>query len=520
MSIVIKEGTLGSNDYEYTWNGFIASGNLAPVWGKDTKVFMDKSYGDEGNRRFDKSTQADLRNIYNNYSNYTYKLYKFAFFNLKCPNPGDSRLGLYANVSGKIQQISLIDFSDTWMLRVSKEFTYYSEGVLSHIPTDNSYISPDVISAPNYFEAYSDSPYSFYNTTGYNEMIEYLAGDSPTPGSNDPFKPGGTSGSGGGSGTFDRNNDNVNLPDLPTLSAIDSGFITVYSPTLSQLKTLASYMWSTNFTDIINKLFADPMDTILGLNILPISIPTTSSTVKVGNVDTQVVMNKASSQYFKVDCGTLTLNEYWGSYLDYSPYTKVELFLPFIGTVPIDTDTVMGKSINIVYHIDIVSGACVAYILVNGICLYNFTGNCSSSVPVTSQSFDSTVSAALNVAGLATSGAALIATGGMTAPLAASSIASSANTIANSKPSIAKSGSCAGSAGMLSVMYPYLIVEYPNQCLPSNQNIYSGYPSYVTAKISTLSGYTEIEKCHLENMTCTEEELNEIYELLESGVIL
>lgn len=514
MGITIKEGTLGSNDYEYTWNGLIGHN-------EDSKVFMDKSYGATGDRRFDKATQSDLANIYNSNSNYTYRLYKFAFMNIKCPNPGDSRLYLYANIAGKIQIISLFDYSDTWMYYVKESSIGFYTGLpYSHIPTDNISISSVIKSSANYFECESNSPYNISNTLGYQNMVKYLAGTAPSHGSNDPYKPGGSSGSGGGTGSFDRDNDDVSIPNLPTLSAVDSGFITVYSPTLDQLKALASYMWSTNFTDIINKLFADPMDTILGLNVLPISIPTTSSTVKVGNVDTQVVMNKASSQYFKVNCGSLTLNEYWGSYLDYSPYTKVDLFLPFIGTVPLDTDAVMGKNINVTYHIDIVSGACVAYILVNGVCLYNFTGNCASSVPVTSQSFDSTVSAALNVAGLATSGAALIATGGMTAPLAASSIVSSANTIANSKPSIAKSGSCTGSAGMLSVMYPYLIVEYPNQCLPSNQNVYSGYPSYVTAEIGTLTGYTEIEKCHLENMTCTDSELNEIYELLESGVIL
>ena len=39
-------------------------------------------------------------------------------------------------------------------------------------------------------------------------------------------------------------------------------------------------------------------------------------------------------------------------------------------------------------------------------------------------------------------------------------------------------------------------------------------------KLKDLSGYTEVESIHLENVPAMEEELNEIERLLKSGVIL
>ena len=105
----------------------------------------------------------------------------------------------------------------------------------------------------------------------------------------------------------------------------------------------------------------------------------------------------------------------------------------------------------------------------------------------------------------------------MSAPMAIGQIASTAvNTM---KPSIEKSGSMGGTGGMLGVQKPYLIISRPRQALPSNQNTFSGYPSFITEKLGDLSGYTEIDSIHLENVPATEPELSEIESLLKGGVI-
>lgn len=338
----------------------------------------------------------------------------------------------------------------------------------------------------------------------------------------DPYNPGGESGEGGGSGTFDNTSEDIGIPDLPSISAASSGFVTLFNPTSSELQNLAGYMWSTFDVDAFKRMFADPMDCILGLSIVPCNVSTSGAIpVKVGNISTGISMHRAASQYVTVNCGSLRINEYWGGYLDYSPYTKAEIYLPFIGTHPIDIDEIMDKSVQVVYHIDILTGSCIAYIKSGGSVLYQFIGQCSSTIPITSNNFGQIVSGALTIAG---SIGAMVATGGLSAPLsagiAAGALSTSASTVMNMKPDIEKSGSLSGSGGLLGVQKPYIIIKRPRQCKPANQNKYTGYPSYITKTLGDVTGFTVIEEIFLDNIPATDSEKDEIMALLKEGVVL
>ena len=333
----------------------------------------------------------------------------------------------------------------------------------------------------------------------------------------DPYSPDGDSDTGGGTGDFDGTGDNVDIPGLPTLSATDASFITLFNPSTAQLKSLASYMWSSGFDlATFKKLFADPMDCILGLSIVPVAVPKGStSEVSVGNISTGVSMTKAAAQYVKVDCGTLNVNEYWGAYLDYDPYTKAEIYLPYIGTHALAVDDIMGKAVHVVYHVDILSGACAAYVKCGSSVLYTFIGQCSSSIPITGNDWTNVINGVLTAASAIGS---MVATGGASAPLAVPALASTA--VNGMKPTVEKSGSMSGTGGMLGIQTPYLILTRPRQAVPAKQNEFMGYPSFITRKLSKVSGYTEIESVHLENISATEQELSEIEGLLKGGVIL
>lgn len=339
-----------------------------------------------------------------------------------------------------------------------------------------------------------------------------ISDDPYTPGGETPQTPGGT----GGTGDFDGSSTDIGIPDAPSISAASTGFISLFNPSLSQLNDLASFMWSDLFDiDTFKKLFADPMQTILGLSVVPGPIPSAgASEVKVGNISTGVTMNKAAQQYITIDCGSLNVNEYWGAYLDYDPYTKCEIYLPYIGTHAIAADDIMGKTVQVVYRIDILSGACMAYIKCGGSVLYQFAGQCAASIPITGNDWTNVINGTLSVAA---SIGSMVATGGATAPLAASALANTA--VNQMKPSVEKSGSLSGAAGIMGIQQPYLIVTRPRQALPHRQNTYTGYPSLYSVNLSELTGYTEIEKIHLEGIPATEKELTEIDTLLKGGVI-
>lgn len=346
-----------------------------------------------------------------------------------------------------------------------------------------------------------------------------------TPSSGDPYNQGGTTDQGGGEGDFDNTGDDIDVPDPPTISAVDARFISLYTPTLAELQSLASYMWGGLF-DISTwkKIFADPMQAILGLSIVPVAVPTAGQqAVTVGNISTGISMTKASTQYVQVDCGILNVVEYWGAYLDYSPYTKLEIYLPYIGTKTLNIDDVMGRSIQCVYNIDVLTGACTAILKCGDSVLYQFAGSCSTQVPITNSDYSNAVSGVLGVAASAAALAVTAATGAgalATAYGAGQLLGAAGNAVMQSKPDISKSGGMASAAGMLGVQTPYLILTRPRQALPEDQSNFTGYPSYITSTLGDLTGFTTVESVHLEGISCTSAELAEIESLLVSGVIL
>ena len=365
----------------------------------------------------------------------------------------------------------------------------------------------------------NNNRFGFYtNVQLPSYFTEIFSGSKPFKPTNDPYAPGDITDKDGGNGDFDATSDPVDIPPLPTISATDTGFLTLFNPSLSNIRDLAAYMWANPLFDVnaYKKILANPMDAILGLSIVPCAIPATSSkNVTVGNIPTGVSMPVCDSQYLSIDCGSINVNEYWGAYLDYSPYTKAELYLPYCGIHPIDIDDIMGKAVNVVYHVDILTGACAAYVKCGDSVLYSYIGQCASSIPVSGSDWTNMINGIINAS---TAIGSMAATGGLTAPMAASTIATTAvNTI---KPSIERSGSLSGTGGIMGNQVPYLILTRPKQAMPELQNHFIGYPSFITSYLGDLTGYTEVESVHLEEIPATESELREIETLLKGGVLL
>lgn len=414
-----------------------------------------------------------------------------------------SKYGLF------IDNISTVDGSTTMQQAISQYPDKAWYGVLNTSKLADGGFADFIVYMPNGYLGGLAGPALTDET-----ILEYFPKSlKETPG---VYEEGGTSTEDGGDGDFDNTSVPIEIPPLPTISAASTGFISLFNPSLSQLNELASYLWSDLFEiDGWKKLFANPMDSILGLSILPVTIPSGGSReVKVGNIGTGISLTVASTQFVEVDCGSINVNEYWGAYLDYEPYTQAQIFLPYIGTRPISVDDIMGKTVRVVYHVDILTGACCCFVKCGESVLYTYNGQCSIPIPVNSANYTSVVNGVISIAA---SVGSLVATGGASAPTAIPSIANSA--VNQMKPQIEKSGSISGSAGVLNMQIPYLILIRPRQALPSKQNEFIGYPSLITVQLTELTGYTEVQSIHLENIPATQEELAEIQSLLEGGVI-
>lgn len=326
----------------------------------------------------------------------------------------------------------------------------------------------------------------------------------------------GSSEPGGGDGG-NIEDDEIDFTPPGASSVVSSGFVTLFVPSQYQLNQLASYMWSSAFDiDSVRKLFANPMDCILGLSVFPFRIGMSGTKeVKVGSVGTGIQMDYTLTQYWPVDCGIVTVPEQWGAYMDYSPYTKINIYLPYIGFRPISADDVMGKTLHLRYLVDIFSGACTAELKCGSSVLYSWSGNCAQQIPITGQSWQGAYTAALSIA----AGVVSLASGGATAPMAAGAIASATVNSMSLKPEVQRGGSISGAAGFTAGQKPYLVRTNPRSAIPSGQNKYHGYPSFVTVNLGSISGYNEIYSIHLEGIPATSEELSEIETILKGGAI-
>lgn len=307
-------------------------------------------------------------------------------------------------------------------------------------------------------------------------------------------------------------------PVAPPVTGSASSLYAIYNPTLAEINSFGAWLWSDNFIDQIKKLFNDPMQAIIGLHkIYAQPITGGAQNIKVGYLDSGVASAIVANQYTTIDCGTVRLSEQFHNVFDYSPFTEVNLYLPFIGIVRLDVSDVMRASIHIVYHVDVLSGACLADVKVvrdsSGGTLYQYAGNASVTLPISSGSYMGIVASVASIAGGI---AGTIASGGSALPL----IASSASSMFNAHTRVEHSGGFSGNAGAMGGKIPYLIISRSQTAMASEFNKYIGYPSNFTTTLGSCSGFVKVLECHLENINATKSELEEIDTILKEGVII
>ena len=308
-------------------------------------------------------------------------------------------------------------------------------------------------------------------------------------------------------------------PVIPPIGVEATGFVALYNPTQSQLSSFSQYLWSSDFIDNFKKLFANPMDAIIGLHMI-YATPSRGNEAEIvcGYAHSGVMSNTVNSQYIEIDCGSIKVNRYFANVLDYAPYTKLQVYLPFVGIVDLDTNEIMDGTLNIKYRIDVLTGSCLARLRITrgdyNAELYNFAGNCAVQLPISGGSYSGIIANAIGVAG---SIGATIASGGALAPVLVGSAVSSA---INSHVNVSHSGSLGSNAGALGIMKPYLIITRPKPAEADNFNKFYGKPSNKTVRLSSCSGYTRIKDVHVDNIVATDNELSEIEQLLKEGVII
>ena len=339
----------------------------------------------------------------------------------------------------------------------------------------------------------------------------------------------------GGDGGHNRPVDPVPIPGPDNdHTAAGAGFITVYAPAPQQMRNFASDMFATTVWEAIKLFLGNPLDFIIGC----LSIPYTPALgeayyPKFGLVTFEHSMLTVTEQYKQLDFGSVYIEPYGNNCFDYSPYTKIQIWLPYIGYRELNTDEVMGKNVHVKYTCDCVSGSCVAFVSTQvkpqgvapfaEVVIAQFEGNCGVQIPVGSVSFDNFIQTSIAGTVNGVVGIAQTVMGGEgNADKAVSQLsATTIGKITGLKPTVERSGSIASSAGKNSIEYPYIIRTFPKQSLPSNYKELFGYPSNIGGTLNDgFEGLAVVDEIQLNNIPAMETEREEIMEWLRKGVLL
>ena len=321
-----------------------------------------------------------------------------------------------------------------------------------------------------------------------------------------------TNSTGGGGGDFDDTSDEIDIPS-PSQSnpALTSGLVRMWKISRNGLTDLVEFLWDDSISGAIKKLFSNPKDCICNLMTFPYVVTTKEANkeIKLVGVDSGVHADPDVIAGQQIDCGSLDVNEYFGTFLDYQ--TNVSIYLPYIGIKSLNVNDVMDSNIHLVYNVDNATGECVAFIKCNKFnqnlnsVMYSFSGNMGTQLPINSRDTSTQYLALLNA----------------TSQMVMGNYVSATNiAVTGLSPTIEKAGRLDSNSGNISVLKPYLIVERPMWQKPTNYADYQGETAYIFDKLSNLSGYVEIEAVKSELNGVPKESRDKIIELLQGGVYI
>ena len=309
---------------------------------------------------------------------------------------------------------------------------------------------------------------------------------------------------------------------------------TMYMLSRGQLKSLINELFDNTFLNSWMHLWDMPVDAVTSVYMYPIDYSTifpsaTAVSVNLAGVTLQTTAQVIDPTTTLITVGGYTFTPYFNNFMDFSPYTQIEIYLPYVGWEKLDPEMVMGHTIAIRYSIDYTTGGCTAYVLrdtgADQTLIMQRDGKIGIQIPLAGRNA-SEIARNLLISGVQAAGgiAAGVVAGGAVGAVAGAMISGGSSLINAAQPKVRGSGAVGYSAGIFTPQNCVLKFTRPIPHIPSSYGHYVGYMSGKTKQLSQLSGYTVVSRIHVEHSTAfsgaTTDEITEIENLLKSGVIL
>ena len=326
---------------------------------------------------------------------------------------------------------------------------------------------------------------------------------------------------------------------------------------------------------------SNPMDAIQGLRFYPFDLSSIFTNVQSQNyVYFGAYKQDISGTVYKViyangykDLGSVTIKRTFKDWRDFEPYTRLYIYLPYIGRFQLDLTKYYDKTVNIRYYIDLRTGVCCACLIANGVLLDWFDGIIGTEMPITLTDYASYAQTQLSIiarnagiGGLATALTGNVINKELATHLGTTEVPAAASGDAFASLASTSSGA-AGTAGMVasgvgfaagvgavvagavmktrfdmtnngigkynstrstsSAMINQFLPQYPTFMFEVQEidespylNELYGRPSNASGVIGDFSGYLEAEDVMLICPIATDNERQEIIDLVKTGIYI
>lgn len=338
---------------------------------------------------------------------------------------------------------------------------------------------------------------------------------------------------GGGGGGEETEDTPLSRPSITAFGAFNRAFA------MSQvnLNDLQNYIWNTDdgiFNGLVDglKMYGEnPMNCLIDCRMYPFDIlsyisSTGTQNITLGRNQTSVRgIYLGNTTNCVVDLGSVEWGRLTNTFLDFSPYSYGELYVPYIGKFSLDASVYAGHTVSAYIVVDFMTGAAECAVFRDGVATEYKSGQIGVSIPFAGVNASQYAGAVLGGIAATANSVAGFAAGmatGNPALMGASALSGVVNGLEtyNTPHNITQQGAASSAASQWLPQQAYLTVYQANHIEPPTYGHTTGYACQISARLGDLSGLVVCSNVDVSGVAATDEEINELKNLLNSGVYM